>query len=155
MFYYGWKYWKEPNPDIRDRFYYFVRDLVSNNSAMFWSHVGYAKLFMNALEERQDIDLSVKQDLQRILKTMNRYRIIGLVGFAMFLLSVVAVMFVLLGTGLGAINWIFNQTADVWGPLCGVIFVCFAVGVLVLMNAYKRSISRILATIDIEKLALI
>ncbi len=153
MFYWGLKYWKEPNPDVRDRFYYFVRDLVSNNSSLFWFHVGYAKRFMEVLEERQDIDDSVKQDLNRILKLMNKYRIIGLAGFALFMLSIVVVFVLLFGTGFGMFNWNFSQTADVLMPALGVIVLCFGVGVFGMISLYKKRISRILATIDLEKLA--
>ena len=153
VFYWGWKYWKEPNPDVRDRFYYFIRDLASNNSSMFWLHVGYANRFMEVLEEREDIDSSVKQDLRRILKLMNKYRVIGLVGFGLFLLSIVAIFVLLFGTGYGVFNWDFSQTADVLMPVVGVIFLCFAAGVFGMISLYKKRISRVLATIDPEKLS--
>ncbi len=153
VFYWGWKYWKEPNPDVRERFYYFIRDLASNNSSIFWLHVGYAKRFMEVLEERQDIDSSAKQDLCRILKLMNKYRVIGLVGFGLFLFSIVAIFVLLFGTGYGVFNWDFSQTADVLMPVDGVIFLCFAVGVFGMISLYKKRISRILATIDPEKLS--
>ena len=153
VFCWGWKYWKEPNPDVRDRFYYFIRDLASNNSSQFWLHVGYANRFMKVLEERQDIDSSVKQDLRRILKLMNKYRVIGLVGFGLFLLSIVLVFVLLFGTGYDVVNWDFSQTADVLMPVAGIIFLCFVVGVFGMISLYKKRISRILATIDLEKLS--
>jgi hypothetical protein len=87
--------------------------LASNNSSLFWFHVGYAKLFIEVLEEEQDIDSSVKQDLKKILTLMNKYRTIGLVGFVLFMLSIVVVFILLFGTGFGLFNWNFSQTADV------------------------------------------
>jgi hypothetical protein len=160
MFYFGFKYWKQPNPDVSERFHHFLKDVASKDSAQFWGqlgsslgYIGYTKAFRDKLEEKQEIDPSTRKDLLKILKTMNKYRYIGLTGFALFLISISAIMILLFGTGLGYIHLNFN-VADVVGPASGIILFSFAIGVIVLMKSFQRTISRLLANIDTSKLAL-
>jgi hypothetical protein len=158
MFYYGFKYWKQPNPDVSERFHYFLRDVARKDSSQFWGmglslgYVGYTKAFRDKLE-KQEIDPTTRENLLEILKTMNKYRSIGLTGFALFLVSVSAIMILLFGSAFGYIHLNFN-IADVVGPASGIIFFSFAIGVLVLMKSFQRTVSRLLANIDTSKLAL-
>jgi O-antigen/teichoic acid export membrane protein len=36
MFYYGFKYWIQPNPDYNERFRYFLKDVASKDLSNFW-----------------------------------------------------------------------------------------------------------------------
>jgi hypothetical protein len=160
MFYYGFKYWKQPNPDVSERFHYFLRDVVSKDSSQFWGqlgsslgYIGYTKAFRDKLEEKQEIDPSTRENLLKILKTMNTFRIIALAIFALFLVSVVTLMILLFGSAFGYIQFNFN-IADVVGPASGIILFSFFIGVIVLMKTFQRKISRLLANIDTSKLAL-
>ena len=40
MFYYGFKYWKQPNPDVSERFDHFLRDVAKKDSSQFWTQLG-------------------------------------------------------------------------------------------------------------------
>ncbi len=157
MFYYGFKYWKQPNPDVSERFHYFLRDVARKDSSQFWGmglslgYVGYTKAFRDKLE-KQEIDPTTRENLLEILKTMNKYRNIGLTGFAFFMVSVVTIIILLFGTGFGYSQFNIN-VADVVGPASGIIFFGFFVGVIVLMKTFQRKISRLLANIDTSKLA--
>jgi hypothetical protein len=159
MFYYGFKYWKQPNPDVDERFHYFLRDVARKDASQFWgmgsslSYIGYANAFSDKLEEKQEIDSSTRENLIKILKTMNRFRIAGLVIFALFLVSVVTLMILLFGSAFGYFQLNFS-IVDVVGPGCGIILFSFFIGVIVLMKTFQRKISRLLASIDTSKLAL-
>jgi hypothetical protein len=160
MFYFGFEYWTQPTLDYSERFSYFLRDVASKDPHHFWGqlgssrgYIGYSKIFMAMLKEKPEIDPSTQKDLLKILKTMNKYRSIGLTGFALFLVSVSAIMILLFGSAFGYIHLNFN-IVDVVGPASGIIFFSFAIGVLVLMKNFQRTISRLLANIDTSKLAL-
>jgi len=160
MFYYGFKYWKHPNPDVTERFHHFLRDVARKDSSQFWGqlgsslgYIGYTKAFRDKLEEKQEIDPSTREDLLKILKTMNTFRIITLTVFALFLVSVATLVLLLVGTGYGYFHFNFNL-ADVVGPASGIIIFGFFIGVIVLMITFQRKISRLLTNIDTRKLAL-
>jgi hypothetical protein len=158
MFYYGFKYWKQPNPDVSERFHHFLRDVANKNSSQFWTqiglnYIGYTNAFRNKLEEKQEIDPLTRENLLKILKTMNKYRIITLAVFALFLVSVATLMILIFGTAFGYIHLNFN-IVDVVGPASGIILFSFAIGVLVLMKSFQRTMSKLLANIDTSKLAL-
>jgi hypothetical protein len=160
MFYYGFKYWKYPNPDVTERFHYFLRDVVRKDSSRFWGrigsslgYIGYTKAFRDKLEEKQEIDPSTREDLIKILKTMNTFRIITLAVFALFMVSVAALVILLVGTGFGYFHFNFNL-ADVVGPASGIIIFGFFIGIIVLMKTFQGKISRLLINIDTSKLAL-
>jgi O-antigen/teichoic acid export membrane protein len=152
MFYYGFKYLKEPNPEASDRFFYFLRDVASKDPSPFWGHIGYSKVFMDQLEEKRKIDLSTREELLKILKTMNKYRIIGLVGFSLFLVSISILFILLFGSAFGCIHLNFKIT-DVLGPASGIILFSFFIGFFVLTKTFQRRISRLLTNIDRDKLA--
>jgi hypothetical protein len=160
MFYYGFKYWKHPNPDVSERFHYFLRDVARKDSSQFWGrigsslgYIGYTKDFRDKLEEKQEIDPSTREDLIKILETMNKFRIITLAVFAFFMVSVATLVILLFGIGFGYFHFNFN-IADVVGPASGIIFFGFLIGVFVLMKSFQRKISRLLTDIDTSKLAL-
>ena len=158
MFYYGFKYWKKPNPDVRERFHHFLRDVANKDSSQFWTqlgsnYIGYTKAFRNKLEEKQEFDPLTRENLLKILKTMNTFRIMTLAVFAFFLVSVAILMILLFGTGFGYFQFNFN-IVDVVGPASGIIVFGFLVGVIVLMKAFQRKISGLLSSFDTSKLAL-
>jgi hypothetical protein len=160
MFYYGFKYWKQPNPDVNERFHYFLRDVARKDSSQFGGqlgsslgYIGYVNAFRDKLEEKREIDSSTRENLIKILKTMNTFRIAGLVILALFLVSVVTLMILLFGSAFGYFQLNFS-IVDVVGPASGIILFSFFIGVIVLMKTFQRKISRLLAGIDTSKLAL-
>jgi hypothetical protein len=160
MSYFGFEYWTHPALDFNELFHHFLRDVASKNPYHFWGqlgssrgYIGYSKIFMGILKEKTEIDSSTQKDLLKILKTMNKYRYIGLSLLAFFLGSVSALMILIFGTAFGYINLGFN-IADVAGPGCGIIIFSVFIGVFVLMKSFQRTISKLLANIDTSKLAL-
>ncbi len=150
MFYYGFKYWTQPNPDVSARFYQFLRDVESKDSSQFGGqmgsslgYIGYAKAFMEKLKENQEIDSATRKKLARILKTMNTYRKTGLAAFALFLISVAALTFLIFGSAFGNIEFGFN-VVDVVGPASGLILFGFFAGVFILMRMFQRKITKLL-----------
>jgi hypothetical protein len=134
--------------------------VARKDSSQFWGrigsslgYIGYTKAFRDKLEEKQEIDPSTRENLLKILKTMNKFRIITLAVFALFMISVATLVILLVGTGFGYFHFNFN-IADVVGPASGIILFSFAIGVLVLMKSFQRTISKLLANIDTSKLAL-
>ncbi len=87
VFVYGVRYWKEQNPDIIDRFYYFIRDLISKDLYSLYLNVGYSGLYIIELNKRENIDSPTKQVLQQILNGMKKYRRAGLSIFAAFMIA--------------------------------------------------------------------
>ncbi|MEX2739790.1 MAG: hypothetical protein Q6356_012060 [Candidatus Wukongarchaeota archaeon] len=160
MFYYGFKYWKQPNPDVSERFHHFLKDVAKKDSSQFWGqlgtslgYIGYTNAFRDKLEEKQEIDPSTRENLIKILKTMNTFRIAALVIFAFFLVSVATLMILLFGSAFGYFQPNFS-VVDVVGLGSGIILFSFFIGVIVLMKTFQRKISRLLASIDTSKLAL-
>ena len=87
VFVYGVHYWKEPNPNVINRFYYFIRDLVSKDLSSLYLHVGYSGLYTKELNKKENIDYSTKQLLQQILNVMKKFRRVGLAIYAAFMIS--------------------------------------------------------------------
>jgi hypothetical protein len=150
MFYFGFKYWTQPNPDVSARFYQFLRDVESKEGSQFrgqigssLGYIGYAKAFMKKLEENQEIDPARREKLVKILKAMNTYRKTALATLALFLISVAAITFLIFGSAFGNIEFGFN-VVDVVGPASGIILFGFFVGVFVLMRMFQRKITRLL-----------
>jgi hypothetical protein len=160
MFYYGFKYWKQSNPNVSERFHHFLRDVAKKDSSQFWTqlgsslnYIGYTNAFRDKLEEKQEIDPLTRENLIKILKTMSTFRIVTLAVFAFFMVSVATLMILLFGTGFGYFHFNFS-IFNVVGPASGIIFFSFAIGVFVLMKSFQRTMSRLLANIDTSKLAL-
>jgi hypothetical protein len=150
MFYYGFKYWTYPNPDVSARFSQFLKDVESKEASQFGGrigsslgYIGYAKAFMKKLEENHEIDPARKEKLAKILKAMNTYRKTALATLALFLISVAAIMFLIFGSAFGNIEFGFNAV-DVVGPASGIIVIGFFAGVLVPMRMFQRKITRLL-----------
>ena len=158
MFYYGFKYWKQSNPDVSERFHHFLRDVANKDSSQFWTqlglnYIGYTNAFRNKLEEKQEIDSLTRENLLKILKTMNMFRIMTLAIFALFLGSVAILMILLFGTGFDYFQFNFD-IVDVIGPASGIIVFVFFIGVIGLMKTFQRKISGLLASFDTSKLTL-
>jgi hypothetical protein len=158
--YFGFEYWTQPCPDYSDLFSYFLKDVASKDQHNFWgtmgsswSYIGYAKTFMDILEKKPAFDSSTRKDLLQILKTMNKYRYVGLSVLAFFIVSVSVIMILLFGTAFGYIHLNFD-IVDVVGPGCGIIFFSVVIGVFVLMKSFQMTMSKLLTNIDTSKLAL-
>jgi hypothetical protein len=159
MFYYGFKYWKQPNPDVSERFRHFLRDVGRNDPSQFWGlygsslgYIGYTKKFMEKLKVQQEFDPSTRENLFKILKAMNWFRIVGLTIFALFLVSVATLLILLFGSAYGYFQFNFN-IFYVLGPVSGIILFGFFIGFFVLIKTFERKISRLLNNIDINKVA--
>ncbi len=87
VFVYGIHYWKEQNPVISDRFYYFIRDLISRDYSSLYLHVGYSNLYLKVLSKKDGIDASTRQELERILNVMKKYRRVFLSIYAGFMIA--------------------------------------------------------------------
>lgn len=151
--YFGFKYWTQPNPDHTERFNYFLSDVASKDPSNFWgqigssyAYIGYAKIFIKLLKEKQDIDPETREQLIKLLKFMNSYRVAGLSVLAGFLLSTAAVFGLFFGSAYGYLP--LNFTADVFGPACMIIFLTFAFSVITLTQVFRRKISKSLLNIN-------
>jgi len=158
MSYFGFAYWTQPALDSTELFRCFLRDVTLKDPYHFWGqigssrgYIGYAKIFMGMLEEKPEITPSTQKDLINILKTMNKYRWIGLSFLALFFVSTLALMILLFGAGFGYLHFDFYM-ADFIGPACGIILFSFFIGVFVLMKSFQRKMSKLLANIDTSKL---
>jgi hypothetical protein len=158
--YFGFEYWTQPRPDYSDLFSYFLRDVASKDQHNFWgkmgsswSYIGYAKIFMEILEKKPEFDSPTRKDLLKILKTMNKYRYIGLSVLAFFLISMSIIIILIFVAAFGYIHFDFN-IANVVGPGAGIIIFSVFIGVFVLMKSFQKTMSKLLAKIDTSKLEL-
>jgi hypothetical protein len=164
MFVYGVKYWREPIPDAGDRFYQFVRNVVSKNSSSIWSQMGYSKRLMATLEERQDIEPSTRKALSNILEAMNKYRRRMLTVFVVFVVScplLIVYLLVLVSTNTFGLVEIVNhrivfgrEISLVLGcaPFFSVFGGCFTAA-WSLRKGFRKRISSMLARMDSDKLS--
>ena len=116
-------------------------------------YIGYIKAFRDKLEEKQEIDPLTRENLLKILKTMNTFKTMGLAIVALFMVSGAALMILLFGSAFGYIQFSFN-IVDVVGPGSGIILFSFSIAVIVLMKTFQGKISLLLTSIDTSKLAL-
>jgi bacteriorhodopsin len=87
VYVYGLHYWKEQNPVISDRFYYFIRDLVSRDFSSLYLHVGYSNLYIKEFSKKDNVDVSTRQELDQILNVMKKYRRVFLSIYAGFMIA--------------------------------------------------------------------
>ena len=150
---FGLKYWREPIEDFSNRFYHFVRDIVTKHPSALWWHIGYANKFIEHLEEKQDIEPSTRKELLELLRVMNRYRKLALTVLGTFLISAFNLFLFFFVGASGIVRIPEQQIVDVVGPGSGIIALCFFVPVLLLMRRFKKAVSRRLASIDSDKLS--
>ena len=164
VFVYGVHYWKEQNPDIVDRFYYFIRELVSQDLSSIYYHVGYSKSYIKELEKKENIDSSTRQILQQILNVMKNYRRVGLSIYAGFMIAMpllVLWLYILTSTHTFGMQQVVEHRI-VSGREISIIlgttpFVAVFGGTFgaswYLRNKFKRTISSLLASVDSDKLS--
>jgi hypothetical protein len=164
VFVYGIRYWKEKNPGIGDRFYHFIRDLVSKDFSALYLHVGYSKLYLQELSKKENIDSSTKQMLQQILDVMKKYRRIFLSIYAGFMIAMpllVLWLFVLTSTHTFGMQQVIahrivsgREITIVLGvtPFVAVFGGIFG-ALLYARGRFRKSISILLAKADYEKLS--
>lgn len=164
MFVYGFKYWVEPVVGDSERFYRFIKDVISKDPPAILSQAGYSKRLMATLEERQDIEQSTRKALFNILQVMNEYRHRMLTLFAVFLIScflLIVYFFILMSTNTFGLLEVVNHKI-VSGQAISLILGCvptFSVFGGVFMAIWslkkrfqKRVLSR-LASLDSDKLS--
>jgi hypothetical protein len=155
MFYFGFKYWKQINPVISERFQFFLNDVASKDPSQFLgpagsslTYVGYAKKFIEELERCQEIDPLTRNNLLKILNAMNTYRLIGLCFLSAFLLSVTCfgIFAVYGGFGLTLFGLKF---ADMVGIMAWIIFVTFVISFFIFIKFLQKRIARLLSNTEI------
>ena len=164
VFVYGIHYWKVQNPAISDRFYHFIRDLVSRDFSSLYLHVGYSKLYTKELSKKETIDSSTRQELQLILNVMKKYRRIFLSIYAGFMIAMpllVIWLYVLTSTHTFGMQQIIAHRivsgreitivlgvtpfASVFGGIFGAIFYA--------RKKFRETISLLLEKVDYNKLS--
>ena len=164
VFVYGVHYWKEQNPNVIDRFYYFIRDLVSKDISAIYLHVGYSKLYIKELEKKENIDSSTKQVLQQILKVMKKYRRVGLSIYAGFMIAMpllILWLYILTSTHTFGMQQVVDhrivsgrEITIILGTIPVITLFGSVFGALWYMRyKFKRTISSLLASIDSSKLS--
>ena len=164
VFVYGIRYWKEENPGIGDRFYYFIRDLVYKDFSSLYLHVGYSKLYLQELSKKENIDSSTKQMLQQILYVLKKYRRIFLsiyAGFMIAMLLLVLWLFVLTSTNTFGMQQVVahrivsgREITIVLGVMPFVaIFGGIFGALLYTRSRFRNNISILLAKADYDKLS--
>ena len=113
--YFGFEYWTQPTLDSSELFYHFIRDVASKDPYHFWGqigssrgYIGYSKIFMDILDKKPEINPATRKDLMKILKTMNKYRWIGLSALAIFIASTICLVIVTFGTMFRFFHFDFN-----------------------------------------------
>jgi hypothetical protein len=149
----GYLYYKEPMIGDSNRLYHFIRRVASKDSSSLWQQTGYTKRLTAALEERQDIDSLTKKELLDILNAMNKYRRIGLAGLSLFLASAFSFIAIVLSDMTGLTRFLNADTLGILGPASGVIIFGFFLTVFLLLRAFQKKISSMLAQIDSSKLS--
>jgi hypothetical protein len=150
---YGVKYWTEPILDVSERFYHFIRDVASKDVSSLWRHVGYSKKFSTKLEERQDFEPSTREALNNILKTMNKYRRMGLAILSMFVASGSGLLVFLFVNMFGLVRIADYVVVNIVGPASGCILFGFFISVWYLLRGFNKRISGMMARIDSDQLS--
>jgi hypothetical protein len=164
VFVYGVHYWKEQNPNIIDRFYYFIRDLVSKDLSSLYLHIGYSGLYIKELGKKENIDSSTKQVLQQILNVMKKFRRVGLSIYAAFMIAMpllILWLYILTSTHTFGMQQVVahrivsgREITIVLGitPVIAIFGGVFG-ALWYVRNKFKRTISSLLASVDSDKLS--
>ncbi len=166
VFVYGIHYWKVQNPNVMDRFYYFIRDLVSKDLSSLYLHVGYSGLYIKELKKKENIDYSSKQLLQQILNVMKKFRRTGLAIYSAFMISMpllILWLYILTSTNTFGMQQIVNHkivsgreitlllgiapVVAIFGGVFGVL--------LYVRNKFKKTMSNLLTQVDSDKISLV
>lgn len=164
VFVYGVHYWKEPNPKVINRFYHFIRDLVTKDLYALYLHVGYSGLYIKELRKKENIDSSTKQVLQQILNVMKKFRVTGLSIYAAFMISMpllILWLYILTSTHTFGMQQIIDHRIVSGREITLVLgitpFIAVFGGIFgVLWYArykFKRNISGLLERVDSDKLS--
>ncbi len=124
---------------------------MAKDSSSLWWHIGYSKMLMKDLREKEGVEFSAHAELLNLLRAMNKYRLLAL-GTLSFLFGLVGVLFILLlgsFTGLEILN---IEAISLVGPASGLIL-AFFLAVWILTSAFRKEVSKILRRINTEELA--
>jgi len=149
----GYLYYRAPLIVDSNRLYHFIRHVALKDSDALWQQAGYSKRLMATLEERQDIDSVTRKELLDVLKVMNRFRWIGLTTLALFVASSFGILAPIFTDMIGLTRILIAGVLDIIGPAAGLIFLVFALTVILLLRTFKKKISSMIAQIDPDKLA--
>ena len=147
---FGYLYYKEPMIVDSTRLSYFLEQVVSRDSSGLWQQVGYTKKLMVAIQQRQDIDPSAKEELFSIIKAMDKYRRVGLTVLALFLVSAFSAVAVIFGDMFGLTRLLTDETINIFMPALGIIVFSFFGAVLILLKTFNTKISRMLNRVESE-----
>jgi hypothetical protein len=151
-FIYGVKYWRNQLPDISENYYWFLRNVKLKDTTALWWQSGYSKRFFEKVAEDQNIDLSVRQSLLDILKVMNRFRKAALLSLFLFFVYGIFISILIFGGILG-FKLLNIPVVDLVGPLSGLVFI-FLIGFWAIISTFRRTISRLLSSLNYDKLPL-
>ena len=149
---FGYLYYKEPIIVDSNRLYHFLGLVASKDSSALWQQTGYSGRLMAAIQQRQDIDPSTREELLDILKTMDKYRRIGLTVLLLFLISTFSALAIIFGDVFGLTRSLTANTINIIMPAFGVIMFSFFGAVLLLMRTFNTKISSMLTRIESGKL---
>ena len=143
MFSFGYLYHKEPIIVDADRFSAFMAIVASRDGAGLWQQAGYTKKLKGALESRQDIEPSKKQHLLAALKTMARYRSLGLIALSSIIIVGFSVLVVNCSQMLGGPVLLNNSSINILMPILAVYFVILVASVFLMMRMFNSKIAAI------------
>jgi hypothetical protein len=141
---FGYIYYKEPIIVDSNRFSEFMRQVASRDSSSLWQQIGYTKRLMAALERRQDLESSTRENLLNIVRFMDRYRRMAIASLSIFLVAVSSMLIIISTDMLGLIRMSKINVGDIIGVGSGIVFFGFVTMVFFLVMNFKRKISNML-----------
>ncbi len=152
IIFYGLKYWKQPNPSINDRFYYFTASVSTKNPTTLWQYAGVANKLLKVLEQKTNADPVTKVQLEALLKTMRKYmKTIWYILMVLAILMITFLIFVLSAAYVGAaVTRLVNFFV---GFYLSIYLAIFFTSIPITMHVYRKRMAKKLADIEIEKLS--
>jgi hypothetical protein len=152
MLSFGYLYYKEPMVVDNNRLHFFLRQVASKDHAGLWQYTGYCGRLITALKQREDIELSTKEKLFKVLDVMNKYRWVGLTILLIFLAFSFGMLSLFAGNNLGLTQILNTNTLNIIMPIFLGVFIGFCASVATMMWTFNRKISAMIAKIDSGKI---
>jgi hypothetical protein len=147
---YGFRYWLEPVREYDDKFYYFLRDIETRDTAAMWHHTGYSKIYQRELEN-QNLSIETKESIRILIKTLRVYQIAGLTILAVIALGVPLLIVFSLTGGFGLLQMSLNAIVNITMPILAGLFVMVGILTYLLTHSLRNKMEKTLPGIRIEK----
>jgi hypothetical protein len=147
----GFRYWLEPVREYSDKFYYFLRDIETKDTAAMWYHAGYSRIYRKELE-KQNLSKETKENIGKILKTLRAYQIAGLTILAIIALGFPLLIIFSFTNGFGLLEMPLNAIMNITMPILAGLFITVGVSTFLLMYSLKKKMTETLPQIRIEKI---